>query len=83
MPNIRSAAKALRQSKKRYARNLAKKKAYKMSFKGLSKLVPVSKSEAQKLLPGVYQKIDKAVKAGIIKPNKAARLKSQAAHLVA
>ncbi|HYU65059.1 MAG TPA: 30S ribosomal protein S20 [Candidatus Paceibacterota bacterium] len=82
MPNIRSAHKALRQSKRRQEHNLAKKNAYKNAFKDLKKLIAVSKlEEAKQILPSVYKKIDKAAKTGVIKKNKAARLKSQATRL--
>ena len=40
------------------------------------------KDDAKKLLPKVYKKIDKAAKTGVIKKNKASRLKSSAARLL-
>ncbi len=82
MPITKSAEKALRQSITRRARNLSKSNAYKTVFKELKKLAVTSKKEAQKLLPKVYKKIDKAAKTGVIKMNKAARLKSAAARLL-
>ncbi|MDP2648137.1 MAG: 30S ribosomal protein S20 [Candidatus Yanofskybacteria bacterium] len=84
MPNIRSAEKALRQSKRRRDHNLSRKNAYKDAVKSLKKLVTASKlEEAKQILPSVYKKIDKAAKTGVIEKNKAARLKSQAARLFA
>lgn len=77
MPNTKSAEKALRQSKKRRARNLAKKDAYKDAVKEFKRLVAAGKTDdAKKLLPKVYKQLDKAAKSGVIKKNKAARLKS-------
>jgi small subunit ribosomal protein S20 len=82
MPNTKSAEKALRQSKKRRSRNLAKKDAYKAAVKEFKKLVAAGKTdEAKKLLPKVYQQVDKATKSGVIKKNKAARLKSGTARV--
>ncbi|MBX4190256.1 30S ribosomal protein S20 [Candidatus Parcubacteria bacterium] len=79
MPITKSAKKALRQSKTRRTRNLSRINAYKSSVKQLKKLVLAGKlDDAKKLLPKVYQTLDKASKAGVIKPNKAARLKSHA-----
>ena len=83
MPITTSAKKALRQSIKRRARNLTRSNAYKSAVKELKKAVAVGKSEAQKTLPKVYKAIDKAAKNGIIKKNKAARLKSGVAKLLA
>ena len=79
MPITESAQKALRQSKRRRVRNLAKANAYKTVFKELKNLAAGgNKDQAMKLLPKVYKKIDKAAKTGVIKKNKAARLKSAA-----
>ncbi|HZZ99134.1 MAG TPA: 30S ribosomal protein S20 [Candidatus Paceibacterota bacterium] len=77
MPITKSAKKALRQSKTRRARNLKRKNAYKEALKQYRKLVMAGNlKEAKELLPKVYQTLDKAAKTGVIKPNKAARLKS-------
>lgn len=87
MPNTKSAIKALRQSVKRRARNLAGKKAYKEVVKDFRKQFSaassVSAKEASAMLSVVQKKLDKAAKAGIIKKNKASRLKSRAAKLLA
>ena len=83
MPITKSAHKALRQSKTRRVRNLAKSNAYKTVFKELKNLAAAGKKkDAEKLLPKVYKKIDKAAKTGVIKKNKAARLKSAATKLL-
>ncbi|OGN02882.1 MAG: hypothetical protein A3G02_01005 [Candidatus Yanofskybacteria bacterium RIFCSPLOWO2_12_FULL_44_13b] len=76
MPITKSAKKALRQSKTRRIGNLAKKKAYKAAIKELKKTKDV------KLLAKTYKAIDKAAKTGVIKKNKAARLKSSASRIL-
>ena len=84
MPITASAKKALRQSVRRRVRNLAKSNAYKTVFKELKRLASAGqKADAGKLLPKVYKKIDRAAKTRVIKKNKAARLKSAAAKLIA
>lgn len=84
MPNTRSAAKALRQSKKHRAKNLAKKTSYKNEIKEFKRLLAAGNIEgAKKLLPLVYKKLDKTAKAGVIKRNKAARLKSKTSRALA
>lgn len=87
MPNTKSAIKALRQSVKRRARNLASKKAYKEVVKDFrNEFTAGSKiagKEATKMLAMVQKKLDKAAKSGVIKKNKASRLKSRAAKLLA
>lgn len=83
MPITASAKKAYRQSLTRKARNLRRKNAYKNTFKEYKKFViEGKKDEAKKLLPNVYKSLDKAAKTGVIKKNKAARLKSSAAKLI-
>ena len=77
MPITKSAKKALRQNKTRKIRNTRKTVAYKASVKDFRKLVASGKKdEAKKMLPRVYQTLDKAVKTGVIKKNKSSRLKS-------
>jgi small subunit ribosomal protein S20 len=78
MPITKSAKKALRQNKTRRVRNVRKIVTYKASVKDFRKLVVAGKKdEAKKMLPSVYQTLDKAVKSGVIKKNKASRLKSK------
>lgn len=77
MSIIKSAKKALRQNKTRRVRNIRKIAAYKASVKDFRKLVTAGKKdEAKKMLPKIYQTLDKAAKSGVIKKNKASRLKS-------
>ncbi len=83
MPNTRSAQKAYRQSIKRRARNLAKKNAYKDVLKEFRKAATTDPKRAQEMVAMLQKKLDKAAKTGVIKKNKAARLKSNAAHLLA
>ena len=84
MPITKSAEKALRQSKRRRIKNLQKSNAYKAAFKQLEKMAKAgSIKEAPAQLAKVYKAIDKASKTGVIKKNKASRLKSSAAKLLA
>ncbi len=83
MPITESAKKALRQSKKRRAKNLQKQNDYKIAVKKIAKMTKAGKKdEASKALSIAYKAIDKAAKVGVIKKNKAARLKSKVAKLV-
>ena len=84
MPITASAKKALRQSVRRRAQNLKRSNAYKNAFKELEKVAKAGPTkEAQALLAKAYKAIDKAAKTGVIKKNKAARLKSASAKLLA
>lgn len=83
MPITKSAKKALRQNKTRRVRNVRKIVAYKATVKDFRKLVVAGKKdEAKKMLPKVYQTLDKAVKSGVIKKNKSSRLKSNTTRLL-
>jgi len=83
MPITESAKKALRQTKKRRAKNLQKQNDYKKAVKVIAKFSKTGKKdEAVKAIPDAYKAIDKAAKVGVIKKNKAARLKSKVAKLV-
>ncbi len=68
MPIIKSAVKALKQSKVRQKRNLLKKKDLKDIVKKTTKSSDMPKAQS---------KIDKIAKTGYIHKNKAARLKSR------
>lgn len=84
MPITQSAKKALRQSIRRKARNLNRSNAYKLAVKELKAIASSGKvKEAQALLAKAYKAIDKAAKTGVIKKNKASRLKSGVARLFA
>ncbi|PIT92738.1 MAG: 30S ribosomal protein S20 [Candidatus Harrisonbacteria bacterium CG10_big_fil_rev_8_21_14_0_10_42_17] len=79
MPNIQSAKKYLRKSKKHHTENLAKNRTWKDARKDIIKTLADNKEEAAKKLSGVFKVIDKAAKTNAIKKNRAARLKSQIA----
>ena len=84
MPNIQSAKKALRQNITRRKRNLQKKEAYKSAIKAYKKLAALKHAdEAKAAFAKVYQALDKAAKAHVIKKNKASRIKSRLARLLA
>jgi small subunit ribosomal protein S20 len=78
MPIKKAAFKALRQSRKRQARNKAQKDEIKNLIKSVKKAIAKNnKEEALKLLKDGYKKIDKAAKRGLIHKNTAARKKSR------
>ncbi len=77
MPITKSAKKALRQSKARRVGNLKRLNGYRTAVKQFNKLVEVGNvKEAGAMLDKVYQSLDKATKADVIKANKASHLKS-------
>ena len=76
MPITSSAKKALRQSKGRRARN----RAWKEKLKDAVKKAALEKSLTS--LSAAYKAIDKSAKKGLIKKNKAARMKSRLAKLL-
>lgn len=79
-----SAKKAYRQNLKRRAKNQKDKKTLAKVLKNYKNLVVAKNLEAAKNeLPKVYKALDKSAKAGIIKKNKASRLKSRLTALVA
>ncbi len=74
-----SAKKALRASKKKRVFNLRRKGAMEDALKDFRKLVVAkNKAEAEKMVPALYQALDKAVKTNYLKANTASRLKSRA-----
>lgn len=84
MPITVSAKKALRASKKKRVYNLRHKKSVDVALLQFRKLVAAKdKSGAAKLMPDLYQALDKSAKVGYIKANAAARLKSRAAASIA
>lgn len=84
MPITTSAKKALRQSITRRKRNLIAGKKYKEALKNYRKAAEKKTgTDAAKLLSALQKTLDKAAKAGVIKKNKASRLKQRAAHLMA
>jgi len=83
MPIIKSAKKALRGSKRKQVFNIRRTKAMKDAVKEVKKLISEKKtSEAEKLLPKMYQAIDKAAKRGVIKKNTADRKKSRLVKMI-
>jgi small subunit ribosomal protein S20 len=73
MPIIKSAKKALRQTKKRTAANKAMKRELKAEIK------KVSVSGDQKSVSQIYSMLDKLAKKHVFHKNKAARIKSKIA----
>lgn len=74
-----SAKKAIRNSDKKRVFNLRRKSEIEKQMKAFRKLITAkNKSEAGKMIPTIYQVLDKAVKTGYIKPNTSARTKSRA-----
>lgn len=83
MANTTSAKKAQRAAEKRRIFNARRKKTMKDAVKSVEKMVTAKNAAgAAKLLPELYQAIDKAAKRGTIKPNTAARMKSRIAKQV-
>ena len=83
MPITQSAKKALRQSKRRRVGNLRRIRNYRVTVKEFRKLIVARDFDsAKKLLPKVYKTLDKAAKSGVIKKNKASRLKSRTSMLL-
>ncbi|OHA65216.1 MAG: 30S ribosomal protein S20 [Candidatus Wildermuthbacteria bacterium RIFCSPHIGHO2_02_FULL_49_9] len=83
MPITKSAKKALRQNIRGKIRNLKRKNAVKELVKQTRKLALAGqKEEAVRILPRLYQALDKAAKRGIIKKNAAARKKSRLTKLL-
>ncbi len=80
MPITKSAKKALRQSTSRRERNQKKKNALRLAVKSYAGLIgDKKKDEAREQLRKTFAVIDKTAKSGVIKRNKASRLKSRLA----
>ena len=78
MPIKKSAEKALRQTKRRTARNQSVKIRVKKTIKELEKkLAAKDKKAAMELMPKVAQFLDKATKVKVLNKNTAARQKSR------
>ena len=83
MAIIKSAKKAIRQNKRRRARNLIYLNKLKNLVKEAKSFAMQKKTkEAKAILPKVYQILDKAAKVGIIKKNNASRKKSRITRLI-
>ncbi len=78
MPITSSAKKALRVAKRKQAFNAARTSAKDTVLRQIKKLVKENKAkDAEKLLPELYQAIDKMVKIKYLSKNAAARYKSR------
>ena len=82
MPITQSAKKAIRGSLRKKAFNDRRKRVMKEEIKKIEKLAKTDKAGAVKMLPTVFQVIDKAAKKGVIKKKNAARKKSRLSKLV-
>ena len=79
----KSAKKAIRQNKSRRVHNLFYINNVKKTLKEAKAFIAHKKiKEAKELLPKVYEVLDKAAKAGVIKKNNASRHKSRMAKMV-
>jgi len=84
MPNTKSAAKAMRQSKRRREFNLKTKELVKDSIKEVRKLIKAGdKSKAAEALRKAMAALDKAAKKHVISKNNAGRKKSRMAKALA
>ena len=78
MPNIKSAKKRILVSKRRNEENTLVKSSMKTAIKNVEKAVKAKESDkAKENLRVANTRIDKAVNTGVVKKNKAARLKSR------
>ena len=83
MAITKSAKKAIRQSARRKEQNLVYKNKIKKLVKEALLFVSTKKmAEAKKLLPKIYEALDKAAKVGVIKKNNASRRKSRLTKLI-
>ena len=83
MAITKSAKKAARQNERRKAENSVYKNKIKAITKEVLVLVSAKKAaDAKKLLPKLYQALDKAAKVGVIKKNAASRKKSRLTKLI-
>ena len=83
MPNIKSAKKRLKQDAVRRVTNKTKKSMMRTWIRKLNETIQAGdKDAAQKLLPLVHAKIDKAAKGNCIHANTAGRRKALAARRV-
>lgn len=73
MPNLQNAKKALRQSKKRAARNLVVKNTYKQALKTLRKAVEAGEKDVTEKVRLAQKALGKATKRGVLKENTASR----------
>ncbi|PWB38841.1 MAG: 30S ribosomal protein S20 [Parcubacteria group bacterium] len=79
MPNKKAAIKHLRQTVKKTARNFSVKKHIKDIIKKGDKAIADGsiKEKSAELIKSLQQSVDKAVKAGVLKPNNGNRKKAR------
>ncbi|OGF28923.1 30S ribosomal protein S20 [Candidatus Falkowbacteria bacterium RIFOXYC2_FULL_47_12] len=77
MPNIKAAAKALRQSKKLQVRNAAVKNNIKSLVKKSTKAIQTKSETAAALVKQLAKAVDKAVQKGVLKKNTGRRRQSR------
>jgi len=82
MPNLKTAKKNLRKSKKRALANKQYENKIDFLVKKIKKEVKKGGKNLKELLKNFYQIVDKATKKHVIHKNKANRLKSKAAKLI-
>jgi small subunit ribosomal protein S20 len=84
MPNTKSAAKAMRQAKKRNIHNTHVKDKFKNAVKDVRKLIVAGKkNEAMEAMKAAMSALDKATKKNVIKKGTASRRKSRLAKAIA
>lgn len=78
MPNIKSAAKRMRQSQIRRMRNRIRRQQMRTAIKRFRNMLEAKQvAEAREFLPKVYSEIDKKARIGVIHKNAAARYKAR------
>ncbi|MDP3985934.1 MAG: 30S ribosomal protein S20 [Candidatus Veblenbacteria bacterium] len=77
MPNTSAATKALRQTKKRTARNQKVKSGVEIALRQARKAIVAKSNEAKELVKQAVTRLDRAAQKGALKPNTASRLKSR------
>ena len=82
MPQRKTSVKDLKKNRMRQMRNLDIKSDLRKTLKAFTAAVASNPAEAQKLLPVVYKKIDKAAKRNIFHKNTAGRRKARYAKLL-
>lgn len=82
MPNIASAKKALRVSKRRQKVNVRVSSKFKEAGKELKVKAQKNSKTLKKQLDSVYSKVDSAIKKGVLHKKKGNRIKSRMAALV-
>ena len=82
MPNLKTAKKNLRKTKKRTALNKQHKNKIDYLIRKIKNGVKEEAKNLQELLKNLYKAVDKAAKEKVIHKNKASRIKSKMAKLI-